>query len=117
MADTKGFARIHQQAKSAMQSGRAGKAGWVLSFVPSEAQRADQLVGWYGSADTAKQVTLHFDSRDQAIAYAEAQGLRYEAEAPAKAAGPQAGQRPGHKLSSLIWHPTGWLVTSSPRNR
>ena len=87
MADTKGFARIHQQAKSAMQSGRAGKAGWVLSFVPSEAQRADQLVGWYGSADTAKQVTLHFDSRDQAIAYAEAQGLRYVAEAPAKAAG------------------------------
>jgi hypothetical protein len=32
-------------------------------------------------------VVLHFDSRDQAIAYAEAQGLRYEAEAPAKAAG------------------------------
>ena len=76
MADTKGFAHIHQQAKSAMQSGRAGKAGWVLSFVPSEAQRADQLVGWYGSADTAKQVSLHFDSRDQASAYAEAQGLR-----------------------------------------
>jgi hypothetical protein len=87
MADTKGFARIYPQAKSAMQSGRAGKAGWALSFVPSEAQRADQLVGWYGSADTAKQVTLHFDNRDQAIAYAEAQGLRYEAEAPAKAAG------------------------------
>ena len=87
MSETKGFARIHQQAKSAMQSGRAAKAGWVLSFVPSEAQRADRLVGWYGSADTAKQVTLHFDSREQAIAYAEAQGLRYEAEAPAKTAG------------------------------
>jgi hypothetical protein len=87
MADTKGFARIYPQAKSAMQSGRAGKAGWMLSFVPSEAQRADQLVGWYGSADTVKQVVLHFDNRDQAVAYAEAQGLRYEAEAPAKAAG------------------------------
>jgi hypothetical protein len=87
MSETKGFARIHQQAKSAMQSGRAAKAGWVLSFVPSDAQRADRLVGWYGSADTAKQVTLHFDSREQAIAYAEAQGLRFEAEAPAKPAG------------------------------
>ena len=86
MSDTKGFARIYQQAKSAMQSGRSGKAGWVLSFVPSEAQRADQLVGWYGSADTAKQATLHFESREQAIAYAEAQGLRYEAEAPATSA-------------------------------
>jgi hypothetical protein len=51
MSETKGFARIHQQAKSAMQSGRAAKARWVLSFVPSEAQRADRLVGWYGSAD------------------------------------------------------------------
>ena len=87
MSETKSFARIHQPAKSAMQSGRAAKAGWVLSFVPSEAQRADRLVGWYGSADTAKQVTLHFDSREQAIAYAEAQGLRFEAEAPAKPAG------------------------------
>jgi len=66
MSEVKGFARIYQQAKSAMQSGRAGKAGWELSFVPSEAQRADRLVGWYGSADTAKQVVLHFDSRDQA---------------------------------------------------
>ena len=87
MSDTKGFARIDQQAKSAMQSGRAGQAGWVLSFVPSEAQRADQLVGWYGSADTTKQVTLQFETREQAITYAEAQGLRYEAEAPAKTAG------------------------------
>jgi hypothetical protein len=51
MSETKGFARIHQPAKSAMQSGRAAKAEWVLSFVPSEAQRADRLVGWYGSAD------------------------------------------------------------------
>jgi hypothetical protein len=87
MSDTNGFARIYQQAKSAMQSGRAAKASWVLSFGPCEAQRADQLIGWYGSADTAKQVTLHFETREQAIAYAEAQGLRYEAAAPAKAAG------------------------------
>ncbi|MCA3365760.1 MAG: ETC complex I subunit [Roseomonas sp.] len=86
MSETKGFARIYQKAKSAMQSGRAGKAGWVLSFVPSEAQRADHLVGWYGSADTSKQVVLHFETRERAIAYAEAQGLLYEAEAPAKAA-------------------------------
>ena len=84
MSGIKGFARIYPQAKSAMQSGRAAKACWVLSFVPSEAQRADQLVGWYGSADTAKQVTLHFETREQAIAYAEAQGLRYEAEASSK---------------------------------
>jgi hypothetical protein len=87
MSQTSGFARIFQQAKSAMQSGRGAKAGWVLSFVPSEAQRADRLVGWYGSADTAKQVMLHFETREQAIAYAEAQGLRYEAEASAKAVG------------------------------
>lgn len=87
MSGTKGFARIYPQAKSAMQSGRAARAGWALSFVPSEAQRADQLVGWYGSADTAKQVTLHFETREQAVAYAETQGLKYEAEAPPKLTG------------------------------
>ena len=87
MSETKGFASAAKSGRMAAASGRAAKAGWGLSFVPSEAQRADRLVGWYGAADTAKQVTLQFDSRDQAIGYAEAQGLRYEAEAPAKATG------------------------------
>ena len=87
MTDQKRFARIYQPPKSAMQSGRAAKQGWALAFVPSEGQRADHLTGWYGSADTAKQVVLQFDTRDQAIAFAEAQGFAFEAEAAPAAKG------------------------------
>ena len=81
MTERKRFARIYQPPKSAMQSGRAGKLGWRLAFVPSESQKSDQLTGWYGSADTAKQVVLQFETREQAIAYATSAGLAFEAEA------------------------------------
>ncbi len=66
-------ARIFQLPKNAMQSGRAGTHRWVLEFAPSEARRADPLMGWAGSGDTQRQVQLSFDSLDAARAYAEAQ--------------------------------------------
>ncbi len=75
-------ARIYQQPKTAMQSGRAGTESWVLDFEPSEAHRADPLMGWIGSADTRTQVRLRFDSRDEALAFADKLGLAYEAELP-----------------------------------
>ncbi|MBP0462932.1 ETC complex I subunit [Roseomonas sp. PWR1] len=80
MAHSKGFARIFQPPKSAMQSGRAKSEGWMLEFTPAEAKRLDPLMGWYGSGDMRGQVRLSFGTRAQAIAYAEAQGLAYEAE-------------------------------------
>ena len=58
-----------------MQSGRAGTQGWVLEFEPSEARRADPLMGWAGSGDTQRQVRLTFASVDEARAYAQKQGL------------------------------------------
>jgi ETC complex I subunit conserved region len=76
-------ARIHQVAKSAMQSGRAKSVGWVLEFEPGEAQRADPLTGWAGSGDTAAQVILSFPDEAAAIAYAQARGIDYVVE-PAK---------------------------------
>ena len=80
MAHSKGFARIYQPPKSAMQSGRGKSQGWVLEFPPAEAKRLDPLTGWYGSGDMRGQVRLSFETRAQAIAYAEAQGLAFEAE-------------------------------------
>jgi ETC complex I subunit conserved region len=73
-------ARIYQQPKTAMQSGRAGTAEWFLEFEPAEARRADPLMGWIGSADTQAQVRLRFESRDEAVAYATREGLQYEVE-------------------------------------
>ena len=83
MSQQKGLARIFQPPKSAMQSGRAGTHEWLLEYAPSEAKVLDALTGWVGSGDMQRQVHLRFDTRDQAIAYAEAQGIAYEVEVPA----------------------------------
>jgi hypothetical protein len=75
-------ARIYRQPKTAMQSGRAGCDEWILDFEPAEAGRADPLMGWSGSADTQTQVRLRFDTREEAVAYAEKGGLAYDIELP-----------------------------------
>ena len=69
--------RIYQPAKTAMQSGRAQTRQWVLEFPPAAARFADPLMGWTGSTDTQRQVKLKFDTKEEAIAYAEKQGLAY----------------------------------------
>lgn len=68
-------ARIFQMPKNAMQSGRARSSGWVLEFAPSQARRADPLMGWSGSGDTQTQVRLSFDTVEAAQRYAEEQGI------------------------------------------
>ena len=75
-------ARIFQPPKNAMQSGWAKTHQWVLEFVPSTAKRPDALMGWAGGADTQTQVRLTFETRDEAIAYANGAGLTYEVEIP-----------------------------------
>ncbi|MBR0673097.1 ETC complex I subunit [Neoroseomonas soli] len=81
MSQQKGLARIYQPPKSAMQSGRAKAQGWLLEYAPAEAKQLDPLTGWVGSGDMRGQLRLNFESREQAVAYAEAQGIAYEAEA------------------------------------
>jgi hypothetical protein len=68
-------ARIYQPARTAMQSGTAKTQGWVLEFAPASAREVDPLMGWTSSADTQAQVRLHFDTREEAEAYAAAKGL------------------------------------------
>ena len=82
MAGTTQTARIYVPPRSAMQSGRGRQQGWVLEFAPGEQQRLDPLMGWSGSGDTNGQVRLRFPTREEAVAYAEARGLRYEVEEP-----------------------------------
>ena len=75
-------ARIFQPPKTAMQSGTAGTHSWVLDFEPADRRRADPLMGWIGSADTQAQVMLRFATREEAVAYAEREGIAYEIELP-----------------------------------
>ena len=75
-------ARIYKPARNAMQSGRANTRKWVLRFDPQDAKRPDPLMGWTGSRDTLGQVTLRFDTRDEAIAYAKRFGIEFTLDTP-----------------------------------
>ena len=75
-------ARIYQPPKNAMQSGWAATHRWVLEFEPNSPGRPDPLMGWIGSGDTQAQVHLHFDTRNEAVAYAERHGIDYDLELP-----------------------------------
>ncbi len=75
-------ARIFEQPKSAMQSGYAGTRTWVLQYEQADQRRPDPLMGWISSSDTQAQLRLGFDSRDEAVAYAEREGIAYEVALP-----------------------------------
>ena len=65
-----------------MQSGTARTKEWVLSYEPEAAKTTDPLMGWTGSADMQQQIHLSFDSRDDAVAYAERNGIPFEVREP-----------------------------------
>ena len=75
-------ARIYQKPKNAMQSGRAGTDMWILEFEPTEAQCADPLMGWAGSGDTRRQLSLKFATCEAALHYADAKGITTHVIAP-----------------------------------
>jgi hypothetical protein len=75
-------ARIFKPARTAMQSGRGKTRDWILEFEPREAKRPDPLMGWAGSSDTLGQVTLFFDTREEAVAYAKRHGIEFTIEMP-----------------------------------
>ena len=70
-------ARIVEADRKTTQSGKAGTGRWILEFERSQPQRPDPLTGWNGSGDTRTQVRLGFKTRNDAIAYAEKQGMAY----------------------------------------
>lgn len=76
------IARIYKPAKSAMQSGIARTKDWVLEFEPQLPRTIDPLMGWTGSQDPRQQVQLSFDTKEEAIAYAERNGIPYTVHDP-----------------------------------
>ena len=71
------LARIFRPARSAMQSGKAGTAKWVLEYAPEDRPAADPLMGYTSSADMRRQIRLEFDTSAEAVAYAERNGIPY----------------------------------------
>jgi hypothetical protein len=59
------------------QSGQAHAGRWLLDFESGSRARPDPLTGWTGGRDTQTQVSLSFDTLDQAIEYAQREGIAY----------------------------------------
>lgn len=81
-------ARIYKPAKTAMSQGKAKTHKWRLEFDPADRLPVDPLMGWTGSTDTRRQVALDFATKEEAIAYAEREGIPYrvlEAHEPKRA--------------------------------
>jgi len=74
-------ARIYLPARSATQSGQA-KDKWILEYEPEEPRAIEPLMGWTSSGDMKQQIRLRFDSKEEAIAYAERNGVPYRVEEP-----------------------------------
>ena len=74
-------ARIYLPARSAMQSGQA-KDKWILEYEPEIPLAIEPLMGWTSSSDMKSQVKLRFDTKEEAIAYAERNGVPYRVEEP-----------------------------------
>ncbi|GHC68644.1 ETC complex I subunit [Limoniibacter endophyticus] len=77
-------ARIYSPAKTAMQSGKAKTGGWVLEFEPEMQRTIDPLMGYTTSGDMKSQIRLFFDTREEAVAYAEKNGIAYRLMEPKK---------------------------------
>jgi hypothetical protein len=72
------LARIFRPSKTAMQSGKGKSADWVLEFEPSDARRPDPLMGWTLTADTEGQVRLSFETKEEAVRYADQHGIAFQ---------------------------------------
>jgi len=72
------LARIYRPAKNAMQSGKAKTKDWVLEFEPASARKPDPLMGWTQSSDMNGQVRLTFETRDEAVAYAQRHEISFQ---------------------------------------
>ncbi|VAW10174.1 hypothetical protein MNBD_ALPHA09-1189 [hydrothermal vent metagenome] len=75
-------ARIYKPAKTSMQSGMARSKSWMLDYEPETRRVVEPLMGWTGSSDVKAQTRLSFQSKKEAVEYAERHGIAYEVSEP-----------------------------------
>jgi hypothetical protein len=76
-------ARIYMPARTATQSGSARTKLWILEFDAEMPREVEPLMGWTSSGDMKSQIRLRFGSKEEAVAYAQRNGLTYRVEDPA----------------------------------
>ncbi|MGE5511298.1 MAG: ETC complex I subunit [Bacteroidota bacterium] len=97
-------ARIFKPAKTAMQSGQARTKEWVLEYDPEAPREIDPLMGWTSSADMKSQIRLSFDTREDAVAYAQRNGIPYRVLEPK----PRRPVRKSYADNFRFGRPTPW---------
>ena len=75
-------ARIYRPTKSATQSGAGRTKRWHLGYTPATPRGHDPLMGWVSSDDMKSQIRLTFDTKEEAVAYADRNGIAYVIEEP-----------------------------------
>ncbi|HMK89657.1 MAG TPA: ETC complex I subunit [Methylocystis sp.] len=75
-------AKIFCPAPRATQSAPGEGKTWVLRYDPASPRTLDPLMGWTSSSDMKAQIGLKFATKEEAIAYAERQGVAYRVEEP-----------------------------------
>ena len=73
---------IFKQPKSAMQSGLNSTKKWCLSNTEVNETFISSKFCWIGSSNPEKQVTIHFESLESAINFAEKNGYIFEIQKP-----------------------------------
>ena len=58
--------------------GQARRDEWVLRLQRQSPQEIEPLMGWTGSGDMRQQIRLRFDTKEEAVAYAERHGIAYQ---------------------------------------
>jgi hypothetical protein len=75
-------ARIYRPAPNAMQSGMGKSKKWVLVHEASVAREIEPLMGYTATRETQSQVSLSFDTLEEAEAYARRNGIPYSVQPP-----------------------------------
>ncbi|MEP2944001.1 MAG: ETC complex I subunit [Hyphomicrobiales bacterium] len=70
-------AHIYKPTKSAMQSGRGKTNGWMLDYDAEQPRQRDPLMGYTSSSDMKSQISLSFDTLEEAETYAKHNSIDY----------------------------------------
>ena len=79
------MARIYKPTRNAMQSGVANTKQWVLEYEPEQPRTVEPLMGYTASTDMRSQIRLTFESKEEAVAYAERNAIPYQVFEPHEA--------------------------------
>src|SRR5450432_4159256 len=94
-------ARIYLPARNAMQSGQS-KDKWLLEYEPESPRQIEPLMGWTSSGDMKSQIKLRFDTKQEAVAYAERNGIAHRVEEPKAATRKTVSYSDNFKTSRIV---------------